>query len=687
MAFGVLIHIIVNWLHSVHEFIIPTILLALNFAKVKVQDAWSTYCAPALFAVIEYIASISEAFIDFLISQVYSILRKSVLFVTSPEVRSNVQNLIQKTQSFYIDFLLPNLMQSIAFVRLSIPESVVLLVQEQGLKLLASISFILNSFVYGLKHLAFLFLFTHFERETLDEVCRIPTKPFRLLYQAQNGPLKVDQDTISSLAALNLQPPFYIDSIMGNIRVGKSTSQTLFARSILNKLGYPESCQRICFDANPSFESWTKGAWVFPIPLRSESGTILLLDVEGANDPEASIEDVTKLFSVVHHITTRLTWQVDKRLSEDDLERISNLALMSNRLLSSDSSSPKSLNFLISQGSLFESQLRKRRSWLWRYRDSIDKIASDLEFSAQFGIQTNQTFAKISRSQMSLSQLRTIFRNVTTFVIPSARKDQISSLNQLCMSSENFRSELSEIHSRLSSSFETGLIAVEHARSRDLFDSGVSVTWDQFSSKLSRSVEVVSSPVHSETFRFSISSTKAVCQEISEKTSKYIESKLPIPDFDIFFNEEVAKFKKTHLSEVEKTLGTPTAQFCQSYLELEAKALDGPITRLRSLNAAKSKAKEDFKWSVSKWSECDGTSCPGYRTRSATCISGLGEVDNSGAKCGNQPETSQSCEQYTYNWMKSEQGSKCEILCQRCDGANVLVNICSNLAKNSQMQC
>ena len=105
---------------------------------------------------------------------------------------------------------------------------------------------------------------------------------------------KLNQDVLDKISLL--QGPIRVIAVVGNARVGKSTTLNLISH-ILS--GRSEDSVEEIFKTGDSFEAVTRNVWAHIIQLRNEDGSILLMDVEGTDLGDDTVTDRLSMFTAM----------------------------------------------------------------------------------------------------------------------------------------------------------------------------------------------------------------------------------------------------------------------------------------------------------------------------------------------------------------------------------------------------
>ena len=105
---------------------------------------------------------------------------------------------------------------------------------------------------------------------------------------------KLNQVVLDEISQLEV--PIRVIAVIGNARVGKSTTLNLISH-ILN--GTSENSAPEIFKTGDSFEAVTRNVWAHIIRLQHETGSILLLDVEGTDLGDDTITDRLSMFTAL----------------------------------------------------------------------------------------------------------------------------------------------------------------------------------------------------------------------------------------------------------------------------------------------------------------------------------------------------------------------------------------------------
>ena len=105
---------------------------------------------------------------------------------------------------------------------------------------------------------------------------------------------KLNQYVLDEIS--QLQGPIRVIAVVGNARVGKSTTLNLISH-ILS--GRSEDSVEEIFKTGDSFEAVTRNVWAHIIQLRNEDGSILLLDVEGTDLGDDTVTDRLSMFTAM----------------------------------------------------------------------------------------------------------------------------------------------------------------------------------------------------------------------------------------------------------------------------------------------------------------------------------------------------------------------------------------------------
>ena len=105
---------------------------------------------------------------------------------------------------------------------------------------------------------------------------------------------KLNQYVLDEIS--QLQGPIRVIAVVGNARVGKSTTLNLISHILSERR---ENSVEEIFMTGDSFEAVTRNVWAHIIQLRSEDGSILLLDVEGTDLGDDTVTDRLSMFTAM----------------------------------------------------------------------------------------------------------------------------------------------------------------------------------------------------------------------------------------------------------------------------------------------------------------------------------------------------------------------------------------------------